>query len=252
MLALDVARIEAGLLLIDVDFQSSKKALIESQKYSPFEMGLGRLVDLDKARFVGQAALREEKRAGSPREIVGFEVDWTRVEQLFDAVGLPPQVPAAASRVVGPGLRAPRSGRQGDFDDVVSDAQEAHRPRDGLLRVREGRDEARDGADGRGRSASRSRGRRQDALLQPEAQDRDAGLIREDAMESPLSKVLERYDPQATLENAWTIPAPWYVDDRVTDLERKTVFSKTWQMVARADQVAGAGQFVTAELAGEP
>src|SRR6185503_20226585 len=54
MLALDVARIEAGLLLIDVDFNSSKKALIEDQKYSPFELGLGRLVSLDKNRFVGQ------------------------------------------------------------------------------------------------------------------------------------------------------------------------------------------------------
>jgi aminomethyltransferase len=102
MLALDVARIEAGLLLIDIDFHSSKKALIPSQKYSPFEMGLSRLVDLDKGRFVGQAALREEKRAGSPREIVGLEVDWTRVEELFDAVGLAPQVPAAASRVAVP------------------------------------------------------------------------------------------------------------------------------------------------------
>jgi glycine cleavage system T protein (aminomethyltransferase) len=102
MLALDVARIEAGLLLIDVDFQSSKKALIASQKYSPFEMGLHRLVDLDKGRFVGQAALRKEKRTGHPREIVGLEVDWTRVEQLFDAVGLAPQVPAAASRVAVP------------------------------------------------------------------------------------------------------------------------------------------------------
>jgi len=102
MLALDVARIEAGLLLIDVDFQSSKKALIESQKYSPFEMGLHRLVDLDKGRFVGQAALRAEKRRGHAREIVGLEADWTRVEQLFDAVGLPPQVPAAASRVAVP------------------------------------------------------------------------------------------------------------------------------------------------------
>ena len=50
MLALDVARIEAGLLLIDVDFNSSKKALIEAQKYSPFEMGLGRLVNLDKPK----------------------------------------------------------------------------------------------------------------------------------------------------------------------------------------------------------
>jgi aminomethyltransferase len=102
MLALDVARIEAGLLLIDVDFQSSKKALIEPQKYSPFEMGLGRLVDLDKGRFVGKAALLREKRDGHPREIVGLEVEWTRVEELFDAVGLPPQVPAAASRVAVP------------------------------------------------------------------------------------------------------------------------------------------------------
>jgi aminomethyltransferase len=102
MLALDVARIEAGLLLIDVDFHSSKKALIAAQKYSPFEMGLHRLVDLDKGKFVGQAALREEKRVGHPREIVGLEADWTRVEELFDAVGLPPQVPAAASRVAVP------------------------------------------------------------------------------------------------------------------------------------------------------
>jgi aminomethyltransferase len=102
MLALDVARIEAGLLLIDVDFQGSKKAMIAAQKYSPFEMGLHRLVDLDKGKFVGQNALREEKKAGHKREIVGIEVDWTRVEVLFDAVGLPPQVPAAASRVAVP------------------------------------------------------------------------------------------------------------------------------------------------------
>ncbi len=64
MLALDVARIEAGLLLIDVDFNSSKKAMIESQKYSPLEMGLARLVHLDKERFVGQAALLREQRRG--------------------------------------------------------------------------------------------------------------------------------------------------------------------------------------------
>lgn len=105
MLALDVARIEAGLLLIDVDFASSKKALIESQKYSPFEMGLGRLVNLDKPRFVGQPALRDEKRRGSPREIVGLEIVWPSVEKLFERVGLPPQVPAAASRVAVPVYR---------------------------------------------------------------------------------------------------------------------------------------------------
>jgi aminomethyltransferase len=102
MLALDVARIEAGLLLIDVDFNSSKKAIIESQKYSPFEMGLGRLVHLDKGRFVGQAALVAEKRRGAMREIVGLEIDWTGVERLYEAVGLPPTVSPIASRVAVP------------------------------------------------------------------------------------------------------------------------------------------------------
>jgi aminomethyltransferase len=102
MLALDVARVEAGLLLIDVDFSSSKKALIESQKYSPFEMGLGRLVALDKGRFVGQSALADEKRRGSPRTIVGLDVDWTSVEAFYERIGLAPQVPATASRVAVP------------------------------------------------------------------------------------------------------------------------------------------------------
>lgn len=102
MLALDVARIEAGLLLIDVDFHGSKKALIEAQKYSPFEMGLGRLVNLDKAKFVGQSALIEEQRRGHAREIVGLEVDWTSVERLYEAAGLPPAVSSVASRVAVP------------------------------------------------------------------------------------------------------------------------------------------------------
>ena len=105
MLALDVARIEAGLLLIDVDFHSSRKALIESQSYSPFELGFSRLVQLDKARFVGQAALAEEHRRGSAREIVGLEIDWTEVESIYDKVGLAPQIPAAASRVAVPVYR---------------------------------------------------------------------------------------------------------------------------------------------------
>jgi len=102
MLALDVARIEAGLLLIDVDFNSSKKALIEDQKYSPFELGLGRLVSLDKNRFVGQAALIAESKRGSAREIVGLEIDWPQVERLYEAVGLPPAISPIASRVAVP------------------------------------------------------------------------------------------------------------------------------------------------------
>src|SRR5947208_10209252 len=79
MLALDVARIEAGLLLIDIDFNSSKKALIEDQKYSPSEMGLGRLVHLDKQSFVGQAGLLRERKVAPAKQIVGLEVDWNEV-----------------------------------------------------------------------------------------------------------------------------------------------------------------------------
>ncbi len=102
MLALDVSRIEAGLLLIEVDFNSSKKALIDEQKYSPFEMGLGRLVHLDKNRFVGQATLLAEQKRGHAREIVGLEIDWPAVESLYENVGLPPAVSAIASRVAVP------------------------------------------------------------------------------------------------------------------------------------------------------
>ena len=105
MLALDVARIEAGLLLIEVDFFSSRKALIPSQQYSPFEMGLGRLVQLEKAPFVGQAALRGEAARGPGRQIVGLEISWEEVEALYEKLELPPQVPATASRVPVPVYR---------------------------------------------------------------------------------------------------------------------------------------------------
>ena len=105
MLALDVARVEAGLLLIDVDFFSSKKALIESQKYTPYEMGLGRLVSLTKGRFIGQQALREENARGPARQVVGLEIDWTGVEAIYERVGLPPTVGATASRTAVPVYR---------------------------------------------------------------------------------------------------------------------------------------------------
>ena len=99
MLALDVARIEAGLLLIDVDFHGSKKSLIEDQRYTPFELGLGRLVSPNKGPFVGRAALAREKAEGPVRQIVGLEIGWTAVESLYARVGLPTQVPLTASRV---------------------------------------------------------------------------------------------------------------------------------------------------------
>jgi len=109
MLALDVARVEAGLLLIDVDFHSSRKALIEAQKYTPFEMGLGRLVQLDKRPFVGRAPLADEQRRGAARQIVGLEIDWPSVEKLYDDLGMPPQITSTASRVAVPVYK---SGRQ--------------------------------------------------------------------------------------------------------------------------------------------
>jgi aminomethyltransferase len=109
MLALDVARVEAGLLLIDVDFHSSKKAMIESQKYTPSEMGLGRLVSPTKGRFIGQRALRAEHSRGHARQVVGLEVHWTGVEQIYEKLGLPPTVAATASRVAVPVYR---NGRQ--------------------------------------------------------------------------------------------------------------------------------------------
>ena len=102
MLALDVARVEAGLLLIDVDFHSSRKALLDSQTYSPFELGLGRLVQFDKGPFVGRDALVAEQRRGSPRRIVGLDIGWQAVERLYEAIAMAPQIPATTSRVAVP------------------------------------------------------------------------------------------------------------------------------------------------------
>ena len=105
MLALDVARIEAGLILIDVDYSSSKKALIDAQKFSPNEIGLGKLVHLKKDQFIGRKALLEESRTGAARKLVGLEIDWTKVEVLYDKFGLAPQAPSQASRVAVPVYR---------------------------------------------------------------------------------------------------------------------------------------------------
>jgi aminomethyltransferase len=98
ILALDMARVEAALMLLDVDYISAHKALIESQKSSPYELNLGWTVALEKERFVGRAALVAEYAAGAAWRFVGLEVDWVSLERLFAAVGLPPRLPAAAWR----------------------------------------------------------------------------------------------------------------------------------------------------------
>ncbi len=105
MLALDVARIEAGLILIDVDYTSSRHARIPEQRYSPFELGiLGRFVSVTKdAGFVGRRALEAERAAGGPgRRLIGLELDWDDFERLHASIGLTPEVPAAAWRTAVP------------------------------------------------------------------------------------------------------------------------------------------------------
>jgi aminomethyltransferase len=65
-------------------------------------MGLGRLVNLDKRRFIGQQALRAEHERGPARQVVGLEIEWTEVERIYERLGLPPAVGATASRVAVP------------------------------------------------------------------------------------------------------------------------------------------------------
>jgi aminomethyltransferase len=98
MLALDVARLEAGFILLEVDYIGAEKAMIASQKYSPFEIGLGWTVDLKKDHFVGAKALRELNGRAPSRQIVGLEINLSDYEYLFRQTGLPPQFPIAAWR----------------------------------------------------------------------------------------------------------------------------------------------------------
>ena len=71
-------------------------------------------------------------------------------------------------------------------------------------------------------------------------------------MKASVEQIIESYNPDLSLAEAWTIPSTWYTDPRILDLELQTVFSKSWQLVGRAEQVRKPGQFITWELAGEP
>lgn len=102
MLALDVARLEAGFILLEVDYVGAEKALIPSQKYTPFEIGLGWTVDLKKETCVGSRELRKESERGPSRQIVGLEIDLRDYQDLFQQAGLPPQIPLTAWRGVAP------------------------------------------------------------------------------------------------------------------------------------------------------
>jgi len=96
--ALDLARIEAGLVMLDVDYFSAHRAVIEDQKSSPFELNLGWTVSADKGPYNGRRALRAEKAGGSAWGFVGLDVDWESLERIYSERGLPPQLPTVAWR----------------------------------------------------------------------------------------------------------------------------------------------------------
>jgi aminomethyltransferase len=104
----------SGLLLIEVDFNSSKKALIESQKYSPYEMGTrpARAARRRGVRRPDTAA--EEHRRGRPGRLSGSTSVWPAIESLYEEIGLAPQVSAAASRVRRARLQGRPPGRPRD------------------------------------------------------------------------------------------------------------------------------------------
>jgi len=100
--ALDIARIEAGLILLDVDYISSRHAIIESRKSSPYELGLGWAVKMKKKYFIGKQALEREITRGPEWEFVGIEIQWTELENHYRNVGLAPGLPSTAWRTSTP------------------------------------------------------------------------------------------------------------------------------------------------------
>ena len=94
--ALELARIEAGLLLLDADFTSAAQTQFEVQKTSPYDLGLAWMVDLNKDFFVGQQALRREKENGSRWNTVGLELDVTALEKFYAEFGMPLHLPYQA------------------------------------------------------------------------------------------------------------------------------------------------------------
>ena len=100
--ALDIARIEAGLILLDVDYISSRHAIVESRKSSPYELGLGWAVKINKKYFIGKQALEREVTRGPEWEFVGIEIQWTELENHYRNVGLAPGLPSTAWRTSTP------------------------------------------------------------------------------------------------------------------------------------------------------
>jgi len=96
--ALDMARIEAGFIMLGVDYYSAPHVTIDARRSSPYEIGLGHCVKLDRGSFMGQEALRAEAARGAEWKLVGVEGDWRELEQLYESYNLPPALAPAACR----------------------------------------------------------------------------------------------------------------------------------------------------------
>ena len=96
--AYDMVRVEAGFIMNGVDYFSANHGLIEPRKSTPYELGLGWTVNLDRGPFIGEPAVTAEKARGPARVFVGLEIDWDEFEALFARHGLPPEAPCAAWR----------------------------------------------------------------------------------------------------------------------------------------------------------
>jgi aminomethyltransferase len=105
--ALDICRLEASLILIEAEYTSARHAFAPELKYSPFEIGLGRLVRFEKAaEFTGKRALLAERDAGGPeRRLVGLELDWFAIEAMYARHGLAPQISPLVQRAPVPVYR---------------------------------------------------------------------------------------------------------------------------------------------------
>jgi aminomethyltransferase len=96
--ALDITRVEAGLILKDVDYYNALHCLIDDRMSSPYEISLGWTVNLDRRPFNGQSALKKEKEQGSNWAVVGLDINWSEIERLYFKHGLPPEIGSTAWR----------------------------------------------------------------------------------------------------------------------------------------------------------
>ena len=96
--ALDMTRIEAGFILQGIDYFSAPRTVLESRKSTPFELDMDWMVNLDREPFVGQAALMEEKQRGPAQRLVGLELSWEELEELYEHEDLPVGLPPEACR----------------------------------------------------------------------------------------------------------------------------------------------------------